>query len=67
MDFILNTPAGNAAARDDGYDIRSAAVNVGVPCVTTVQGAVAAVQGIEALKDHETGVTAIQDISHDEQ
>ncbi|WP_414119731.1 carbamoyl-phosphate synthase large subunit [Corynebacterium nuruki] len=67
VDFILNTPAGNAAARDDGYDIRSAAVNVGVPCVTTVQGAVAAVQGIEALKDHETGVTAIQDISHDEQ
>ncbi|WP_010118657.1 carbamoyl-phosphate synthase large subunit [Corynebacterium nuruki] len=67
VDFILNTPAGNAAARDDGYDIRSAAVNVGVPCVTTVQGAVAAVQGIEALKDHETGVTAIQDIAHDEQ
>ncbi len=65
IDMILNTPAGNATARDDGYEIRSAAVNKGVPCVTTVQGAIAAVQGIEALKDSETGVCAIQDVKHD--
>lgn len=65
IDLILNTPAGNAAARDDGYEIRSAAVSQGVPCVTTVQGAIAAVQGIEALKGSVTGVQAIQDIDHD--
>ncbi|AWT26143.1 Carbamoyl-phosphate synthase large chain [Corynebacterium provencense] len=65
IDVIINTPAGNAAARDDGYEIRSAAVSHGVLCVTTVQGAIAAVQGIEALKDTETGVYAIQDVDHD--
>ena len=62
VDCLWLSPFYASPMRDDGYDIRSAAVNVGVPCVTTVQGAVAAVQGIEALKDHETGVTAIQDI-----
>ena len=51
IDFILNTPASTAAARGDGYDIRDAATSQGVSCVTTVQGAVAAVQAIEALKD----------------
>ena len=65
VDLVLNTPAGSAGARHDGYDIRAAAVNVGVPCITTVQGAVAVVQAIEALMDTETVVRAIQDIDHD--
>ncbi|MGO1992517.1 MAG: carbamoyl-phosphate synthase large subunit [Corynebacterium sp.] len=65
IDFILNTPASTAAARGDGYDIRAAAVRQGVSCVTTVQGAVAAVQGIEALKGSTTVVRAIQDVDHD--
>jgi len=65
IDMILNTTAGNATARDDGYEIRSAAVNKGVLCITTVQGAIAAVQGIEALKNSDTGVCAIQDVNHD--
>lgn len=62
--LILNTPAGSAGARHDGYDIRSAAVNMGVPCVTTVQGAVAAVQGIEALQGAAPTVRAIQEVDH---
>ena len=65
IDFILNTPASTAAARGDGYDIRAAATSQGVSCVTTVQGAVAAVQAIEALKDATTVVRAIQDVEHD--
>ncbi|MGJ4049618.1 carbamoyl-phosphate synthase large subunit [Corynebacterium macclintockiae] len=64
VDLILNTPAGSAGARHDGYDIRSAAVNMGVPCVTTVQGAVAAVQGIEALQGAEPTVRPIQEVDH---
>ncbi|KAB1503697.1 carbamoyl-phosphate synthase large subunit [Corynebacterium sp. 320] len=64
VDLILNTPAGSAGARHDGYDIRAAAVTMGVPCVTTVQGTVAAVQGIEALQSHETSLLPIQDLEH---
>ena len=62
--LILNTPAGSAGARHDGYDIRAAAVNIGVPLVTTVQGATAAVQGIEALRQGGLEVRALQELDH---
>jgi len=64
VDLVINTPAGSDHARSDGYEIRSATVNYGVPCVTTVQGIVAAVQGIEARLRAEPGVYAIQDVEH---
>ncbi|MBI9000538.1 carbamoyl-phosphate synthase large subunit [Corynebacterium sp. CCM 9185] len=64
IDLILNTPAGSAGARHDGYDIRSSAVSVGVPLVTTVQGVTAAVQGIEAMRSGELGVRALQQLDH---
>jgi carbamoyl-phosphate synthase large subunit len=47
VDLVINTPFGRGP-RGDGYFIRTAAVAAGVPCVTTLQGAFAAVQGIEA-------------------
>ncbi|GAB3591258.1 Carbamoyl-phosphate synthase large chain [Corynebacterium faecale] len=64
VDLILNTPAGSAGARHDGYEIRGSAVSVGVPLVTTVQGVTAAVQGIEALRDGELTVRALQELDH---
>ena len=48
VDLIVNTPYGTGG-RLDGYDIRTAAVARGVPCLTTVQALAAAVQGIDAL------------------
>ena len=56
IDLIVNTPHGRAAggsARTDGYEIRTAAVLANVPCITTVQGLGAAVQGIEAMRAGE--------------
>jgi carbamoyl-phosphate synthase large subunit len=61
IDMIINTPYGNSGPRIDGYEIRSAAVSRGVPCITTVQGAAAAVQGIEAMKAGRIGVRSLQD------
>ncbi len=61
VDLIINTPYGNSGPRIDGYEIRSAAVSRGVPCITTVQGAAAAVQGIEAMKAGRIGVRSLQD------
>jgi carbamoyl-phosphate synthase large subunit len=61
VDLIINTPYGNSGPRVDGYEIRAAAVSRGVPCVTTVQGAAAAVQGIEAMKAGKIGVRSLQD------
>jgi carbamoyl-phosphate synthase large subunit len=49
VDLVINTPFGREP-RSDGSAIRIAAVAAGVPCVTTLQGVYAAVQGIEALR-----------------
>jgi carbamoyl-phosphate synthase large subunit len=49
VDLVINTPFGRGP-RTDGYFIRTAAAGAGVPCITTLQGAFAAVQGIEALR-----------------
>jgi carbamoyl-phosphate synthase large subunit len=60
VDLVINTPFGNGP-RVDGYEIRSACVTSSTPCVTTVPGAAAAVQGIESLLRGDTGVRALQD------
>ena len=64
VDLIVNTPfgsPGHSGPRLDGYEIRTAAVRYGIPCVTTVQGLAAAVQGIEAITRGEVGVRSLQE------
>ncbi|MGD9723197.1 MAG: carbamoyl-phosphate synthase large subunit [Pirellulales bacterium] len=58
--LIMNTPSGKGARTDEGR-IRSAAVAGGVPCITTIQAADAAVRAMEALRDEEITVQALQD------
>ncbi|QGK69676.1 carbamoyl-phosphate synthase large subunit [Allosaccharopolyspora coralli] len=60
VDMVINTPYGNPAPRVDGYEIRTAAVSRDIPCITTVQGAAAAVQGIEAAIRGNIGVRPLQ-------
>ena len=48
IDLIINTPFG-VGPRLDGYEIRTAAVLKGIPCITTIQGLAATVLGIESL------------------
>ncbi|WP_459546973.1 carbamoyl-phosphate synthase large subunit [Nocardia sp. X0981] len=62
VDMVINTPYGNSGPRVDGYEIRSAAVSVNIPCITTVQGAAAAVQGIEASSNGGLGVRSLQEL-----
>ena len=64
VDIVVNTPYG-VGARVDGYEIRTASVSRGVPCITTVQGLAAAVQGIEALLAGEVGVRPLQEYGQD--
>ena len=63
VDLIFNTPHGTSrdgSPRRDGWEIRSAAILADVPCITTVQGLSACVQGIEALQRREVGVRSLQ-------
>jgi carbamoyl-phosphate synthase large subunit len=49
VDLVINTPFGRGA-RTDGYYIRTAAAEAGVPCITTMPGVLAAVRGIESSR-----------------
>lgn len=63
IQLIVNTPYGTGTggnARLDGYEIRTAAVRANVPCITTVQGLGAAVQGIEARRRGDVEVRSLQ-------
>jgi carbamoyl-phosphate synthase large subunit len=63
--LVFNTPwgaAGNSGPRLDGYEIRTAAVSAGIPCVTTVQGMTACVQGVESLIRGDIGVRSLQEL-----
>ncbi|MGY1607164.1 MULTISPECIES: carbamoyl-phosphate synthase large subunit [unclassified Geodermatophilus] len=65
VDIVVNTPfgsPGNSGPRLDGYEIRTAAVAVDIPCITTVQGMAAAVQGVEALRRGGLGVRSLQEV-----
>jgi carbamoyl-phosphate synthase large subunit len=58
--LVLNTPSGKGARTDEGR-IRAAAVQLGVPCITTLQGAEAAIKAMEALREEDMTVEALQD------
>jgi carbamoyl-phosphate synthase large subunit len=63
VNLVLNTPfgsPGNSGPRIDGYEIRTAAVQVGIPCLTTVQAIAAGVQGIEELLRDDVTVASLQ-------
>jgi len=61
--LVINTPTGSGA-RADGYEIRTAAVRHGIPCVTTMTGATAAVRAIAATIEGDSDVRSLQEI-HD--
>ena len=60
VDLVINTPFGRAP-RTDGSLIRTAAAAAGVPCITTLPGAFAALRGIEALRGEPTIPMSIQE------
>lgn len=59
VDLIINTPHGKVTRHDDGM-IRSDAYQVGIPCLTTMSAAMAAIEGIQALRAGATDVQSLQ-------
>ncbi|MGI9143903.1 MAG: carbamoyl-phosphate synthase large subunit, partial [Candidatus Planktophila sp.] len=59
IDLIINTPVGRGT-RQDGWMIRTAAVQRSVPCITTTSGFKAAVEGIKSLQREELSIRSIQ-------
>ncbi len=61
VDLIINTPLGRESFEDD-TEIRTTALKLGIPCITTLSGAMAAVEGIEAMRDNELTVVPLQEL-----
>ncbi len=59
ISLVINTPVGRGT-RQDGWAIRTAAIQRSVPCITTTAGFAAAVQGIKALQSEDLSVKPIQ-------
>ena len=57
VDIVINTPAGRGA-RTDGWEIRRAAIERGIPCITTMTGASAAVRAMGASPEARLGALA---------
>ncbi len=60
VDLICNTPKGKGARTDEGR-IRAAAVQNGVPCITTIEGAETVVMAIKALRKEGMDVESLQE------
>ena len=61
VDMVINTPTGSGA-RSDGYEIRSAAVRQGIPCITTMTGATAASRAIVAGREAADQPVSLQEL-----
>ena len=62
VDLVVNTPVGTGA-RTDGYEIRTAAVRHGIPCLTTLAAGVSAARAIaSAARDDQPGVLCLQEL-----
>ncbi len=60
-DLVINTPTGSGA-RADGYEIRSNAIRNGIPSLTTMTGASAAVRAISARQKGPGEVYSLQEL-----
>ncbi len=60
IDLVINTPSGKRT-RTDAYQIRRITLDLDIPYFTTVAGARAAVDAIEALKRQELSVRPLQE------
>jgi len=61
VDLVINTPTGSGA-RSDGYEIRTASVRQGIPCVTTMTGASAAARAIFAQSGRRAEPRSLQEL-----
>ncbi|HUP45248.1 MAG TPA: carbamoyl-phosphate synthase large subunit [Thermoanaerobaculia bacterium] len=58
--LVINTPYGKSAFTDDTY-IRRNALQLGIPCITTLTAATACVEGIRAGRDGVNTFAALQE------
>ena len=61
VDLIINTPTVGKVPYTDGFYIRRHAVDLGIPYITTVTGAEAAVKAIDSVLRGEVEIRSLED------
>ncbi|TET91306.1 MAG: carbamoyl-phosphate synthase large subunit [Methanomassiliicoccales archaeon] len=60
INLLINTPTESSGARRDGHMMRRVAIDLGVPFLTTVQAAKAAVLAIDSAMESEIDVASLE-------
>ena len=60
IELVINTPLGSESRFDEAA-IRSTALRLSIPCLTTLSAATAAVEGIRSRQEGATGVAPLQE------
>jgi carbamoyl-phosphate synthase large subunit len=60
IDLVINTPLGKESHYDEAA-MRAAALRLGVPCLTTLSAAAAAVEGIRSRQEGQLAVASLQE------
>jgi carbamoyl-phosphate synthase large subunit len=61
IQLVINTPGRDKVAEKDGYMIRRSSVELGIPYITTITGAIASVDAIENIRKGRITIKALQD------
>ncbi|MEL6760177.1 MAG: hypothetical protein AAFP04_07210, partial [Myxococcota bacterium] len=59
--LLINTPLGKGSY-NDGWAMRTSAISHGVPCITTLSGAMAAADAIQVEQEQTRRVASLQEI-----
>ncbi|MDR2624309.1 MAG: carbamoyl-phosphate synthase large subunit [Methanobrevibacter sp.] len=63
VDLIINTPSGKISA-SNSYKMRRLAIEIGLPYVTTLAGAKAALNAIETIQKSDINVKSLNEYNH---
>lgn len=63
VDFVINTTFGEQAIKDS-FSLRRASLMKNLPYCTTISGAMALVEGLQAIKEKALDVTTLQEYHH---
>ena len=61
ISLVINTPQRGGAFNTDGFKIRRASIEKGIPCITNVRTAIALLKAVEKIKENEIEVKRLDE------
>jgi len=61
MDIVINTPRKGGSSHTDGFKIRRAAIEKGIPCITNLSTAFELLKALKELRKHELEIKTVEE------